>query len=94
MLNTCVPALELLNVVPGRLTLWIATLSLTTAVNVTVCVCELVANVTLVSSAPKLLIDGFWSSLLVILIVTVSVTLFPAVSLTVNVNVSLDEPKL
>ena len=59
---------------------------------VTVCVCELVAKVTLVSFAPKLLIAGFWSSLLVILIVSVSVTLFPAVSVTVKVNVSLDEP--
>ena len=72
----------------------IPTLSLTTAVNVTVWVCELVVSETLVSSALKLVIVGFWSSVLVIVIVIVSVAVFPAESLTLNVNVSVFEPKL
>ena len=37
---------------------------------------------------------GAWSSVLVILIVTLSVTLLPVVSVTVKVNASLFEPKL
>ena len=87
-----VPELELLNVVPGRLTLLIATLSLTTAVKVTVCVCDEVLRSTDVSFAEKLLIDGSWSSALLILIVTVSVIELLAVSVTVNVNVSVASP--
>ena len=81
-------------VVPGRLTLLTATLSVATTVKVTVCVCDEVLSSTEVSSAEKLLIDGFWSSLLLMLIVTVSVTELLAVSVTVNVRVSLEEPKL
>ena len=42
----------------------IPTLSLIVAVNVTVWLCEEVLSVTVVSSAAKLLIEGFWSSLL------------------------------
>ena len=86
--------MELLNVVPGRLTLFMATLSLTTAVNVTVCVCDEVLSSTVVSSAEKLLIDGSWSSALLILIVTVSVIELLAVSVTVSVKVSVASPKL
>ena len=60
----------------------------------TVCVWDEVLSSTEVSSAEKLLMDGFWSSLLLMLIVTVSVTELLAVSVTVNVRVSLEEPKL
>ena len=56
----------------------IPTLSLTTAVKVTVCVCELVVNVILVLLASKLVIVGFWSSLLVILIVTITLIHLPS----------------
>ena len=38
--------------------------------------------------------DGFWSSLFEMLIVTDSVELLPAASPTVKVNVSVVEPKL
>ena len=58
----------------------------------TVCVCEDVLSSTVVSSAEKLLMDGFWSSALLILIVTVSVTELLAVSVTVNVKVSVASP--
>ena len=60
-------------VVPGKVTLLTETLSVTTAVNVTVCVCDEVLSSTLVSSALKLLIAGSSSSVLLILIVIVSV---------------------
>ena len=94
MVNVYVPELELVCVAPVKLILFIPTLSLTTAVKVTVWVWELVVNETLVSSAPKLVIVGFWSSVLVIVIVIVSVAVFPAASLTLNVSVSVFEPKL
>ena len=79
--------------VPGILTVSTATLSLAATVNTTVWLWDDVVNSTVVSLAVKLLIDGFWSSTLLILIDTVSVTLLPAVSLTVNVSVSLLLPK-
>ena len=72
----------------------IPTLSVTTAVKYTVCVCAEVFTSIEVSSALKLLMDGFWSSLFEILIVTDSVELLPAASPTVKVSVSVDEPKL
>ena len=67
----------------------IATLSLATAVNVTVCVCDEVVKATEVSSALKLVIVGSILSDFVILIVSVAVELFPAASVNVTVNVSL-----
>mgnify|MGYP003303274983 CR=1 FL=1 len=93
MLNTYVPALELLNVVPGRLTLLIATLSLTVTVNATTCVCDEVFNSTVVSLALILQV-GSWSSALLILIVISCVTELLALSVTVAVNVSVLSPKL
>ena len=74
---------------PGRPTVLIATLSLTTAVKVTVWVCDEVLRSTVVSSTEKLVIDGSWSSALLILIVTVSVIELLAVSVTVSVTVSV-----
>ena len=62
--------------------------------NVTVSVWSLVLTVIVELLALRLLITGFSSSPLVILIVIVSVTLFPAASATVNVGVSVAEPKL
>ena len=61
---------------------------------VTVCVCDEVLSSTLVSSAPKLPIDGFWSSVLLIETVIVWVALLPAASVAVAVSVSLLFPKL
>ena len=78
-----------LDVVPGRVTELIPTLSLTTAVKVTVCVCDEVLSSTEVSSAPKLVMDGSSSSTLLILIVIVSVAVRLDVSVTVAVYVSL-----
>ena len=85
----CVPDTALLNVVPGRVTLFTPTLSPTTAVKVTVWVCDEVLSSTVVSSAPKLLMDGSSSSTLLILIVIVSVAVRLELSVTVAVNVSL-----
>ena len=94
MVNVYVPELELVWVAPVNEMLFIPTLSLTTVVKVTVWDWELVVNETLVSSALKLVIVGFWSSVLVILIVIVSVAVFPAASLTLNVKESVLDPKL
>ena len=69
-------------------------MSLATTVNVTVCVFDDVLSSTEVSFAVKLLIAGFWSSVLLTTISIVSVLLLPAVSVTVAVNVSLVLPKL
>ena len=63
--------------VPGSPTLVTATLSVTIAVNVTVWLCDEVLSETVESSALKLVIDGSWSSLFVILTVTDCVELFP-----------------
>ena len=81
-------------VVPGKLTLWMATLSVATSVNVTVWVSSEDLSSTEVSSALKLLIVGTWSSILLRLIVIVSVAVFPAPSTTVAVRVSLWSPKV
>ena len=78
---------------PGRLTLLIATLSLTVTVNDTVCSCDEVLSSTVVSLALTVQ-DGAWSSALLILMVIVSVTELLALSVTVTVNVSLLSPKL
>ena len=72
----------------------IPTLSVTTAVKYIVCVWAEVLSSIEVSSAFKLVMDGFWSSLFEMLIVTDSVELLPAASPTVKVNVSVAEPKL
>ena len=93
-MKTYVPLLELLSVVPGSPTEVTATLSVTMAVNVTVWLCDEVVRETVESSALKLVIDGSWSSLFVILTVTVCVELFPAASVAVAVNVSVVSPKL
>ena len=93
LVNICVPDTALLNVVPRRVTLFTPTLSLTTAVKVTVWVCDEVLGSTVVSLAEKLLIDGSSSST-IILIVTVSVAVRLELSVTVAVNVSLLLPKL
>lgn len=72
----------------------IPTLSLTTAVNVTVCVLALVFNATVVVFALYEVIVGAWSSPFVIDIVTLSVAVFPAASLIVIPTLSVLEPKL
>ena len=58
--------------------------------------CEVVDNVivSLVASVDELLITGFWSSTLLIVIVILSVTLLPAASATVSVRLSVFDPKL
>ena len=81
-------------VVPGTETVEIALLSVATTVKVTVCDWEEVLRSTLVSSALKLPIDGFWSSVLVTLTEIVWVALFPAASVAVAVKVSEVVPKL
>ena len=74
----------------------IATLSLATAVNTTVLVfAEDLSSIALpVALLINDVIVGFWSSDLVILIVTLSVEVLPAASDTVNVRLSVAEPKL
>ena len=79
---------------PGILTFDTLTLSVAETENVTVLLWSLVLSSIVVSSAVKLLIDGLWSSLFVILISISSVILLPAASVTVAVNVSLLFPKL
>ena len=58
--------------------------------------CELVDNVivSLVALVDELLITGFWSSFLLIMIVILSVAPLPAASATVSVRLSVLEPKL
>ena len=65
-----------------------------TQVKVTVWVCDEVVNETLVSSAEKLLIDGLWSSVFLIVMLSVWVDWLPAASLTVTVKLSVVSPKL
>ena len=79
---------------PVTLILLIPTLSLTTAVNIIVWLCDEVVNETVESFTLKLLIDGFWSSLLVTVTVILSVELLPAASVAVNWCVTVFEPKL
>ena len=93
-MNVYEEPLTLVCVAPVKPILSIPTLSVTTAVKVTVSLWSLVFTVIVVLLALRLLITGFWSSPFVILIVIVSVTLFPAASATVNVGVSVAEPKL
>ena len=83
-------------VAPARATLDTVSLSVTVTVKVTISVLSLVFNsielfVALLDNDE---IVGGWLSTLLILTVIVSVTLFPAVSVTVAVNVSLLSPKL
>ena len=72
----------------------IATLSLNAAVMVMEADCDEVETVTVVLFAVKFEILGAWLSVLVISIVILDVELFPAASVTVNVNVSVLAPKL
>ena len=71
-----------------------ALLSLTEAVKVTVWVWEAVVKTTVLSSTPKLLMVGELSSVFTIVIVTVELDVFPALSVTIAVSVTLFEPKL
>ena len=73
---------------------FIPTLSLATAVNVTDSVWSLVFNWMVEGLAEKEVITGSWVSDLLILIVTWEVELLPASSLAVTVNTSVLEPKL
>ena len=57
-------------------------------VNDTVWLCDEVVNETVVSSAVKLLIDGLWSSVFLIVMLSVWVDWLPAASLTVTVKLS------
>ena len=79
---------------PGKFTLLIATLSLIEAEIVIVAVWAEVLTVTVVLLAVKLEILGGWLSVFVISIVILVVELFPAASVTVNVKVSVEDPKL
>ena len=74
----------------------IPTLSLTTAVNITVCFLsdDLSSTAFPLALLVNELIVGSWLSALLILIVTLSVELLPAASDTVNVRLSVLEPKL
>ena len=96
MLKVYVPAFELVRVAVESPTELTVSLSLTETVNVTVSDWSLVFSsiLLLVAFEVKPLILGGWLSTLLILTVRVSVTLLPAVSVTVAVNVSLLSPKL
>ena len=88
--------LELVWVAPVNEIELIPTLSLTTAVKVTVLLLLLVFNTILlfVSLVARLVIVGFWLSLLIILTVTLCVAVLPAASVATIDTVSVDEPKL
>ena len=94
MVKIYVPLFELLNVVPGRETVLMATLSLATTVKARVADWTLVVNATVPELTEKLVIVGFWSSTLLTVIFKVSLTELLFVSVTVNVNVSVVLPKL
>ena len=79
---------------PSHVTLLIPTLSLATTEKVTVSVWDEVDKSILELDAVISPTVGFWSSVLDILIVTLSVDVLPAASATVNVKLSVDEPKL
>lgn len=79
---------------PSIVTEVTALLSLTTAVNVIFFVCVEVERLAEDADAPYDEITGFWSSILTTVTVVVEVTLLPAASVTVAVNVSLWLPKL
>ena len=70
------------------------TLSVTTAVKLARLVWSLVVKLIVESSTEKLLIDGFWVSLLLIDTVTLSVEVLPAASVATIDTVSVLEPKL
>ena len=91
-----VPALELLNEALLNVILSIPTLSLATAVKITVCFLleDLTSTAFPVALLVNELIVGSWLSALLMLIVTLSVELLPAASDTVNVRLSVLEPKL
>ena len=91
-----VPALELLNEALLNVILSIPTLSLATAVKITVCfLSEDLSSIAFpVALLVSELIVGSWLSALLILIVTLSVEVLPAASDTVNVRLSVLEPKL
>ena len=91
-----VPALELLNEALLNVILSIPTLSLATAVKITVCFLsdDFSSTAFPVALLVNELIVGSWLSALLILIVTLSVELLPAASDTVNVRLSVLEPKL
>ena len=91
-----VPALELLNEALLNVILSIPTLSLATAVKITVCfLAEDLSSIAFpVALLVSELIVGSWLSALLILIVTLSVEVLPAASDTVNVRLSVLEPKL
>ena len=77
---------------PVMVTLFIPVLSVDITVKVTACVVESFYNVTVVSSAEKLVMLGDWSSDFVTEIAIVSVLLFPVVSVTASVSVSVALP--
>ena len=81
-----------LYVAVGSVAVVIATLSVSEAVKVTVCVCEDVVREILELLTLKLLIVGSILSDFVILIVSVEVDLLPAASVKVTVKVSLCVP--
>ena len=70
------------------------TLSVTTAVKLARLVWSLVVKLIVESFTEKLLIDGFWVSLLLIDTVTLSVEVLPAASVATIDTVSVLEPKL
>ena len=77
---------------PSIVTLVTALLSLTVALNVTVCDGELVVNTTVLSVTEKPLILGLLLSYLFIVYVILEVLTLPAVSDTVTVSVCVCEP--
>ena len=79
---------------PLTLILLIPTLSLTTAVNITVWLCDEVLSSTEVSLAEKELMLGLSSSLFVTVTVKLDVEVLPAESVAVNWCVTVFEPKL
>ena len=91
-----VPALALLNEALLNAIVSIPTLSLTTAVNITVCF--LSDDLSSIAFPLALLVNelivGSWLSALLMFIVTLSVEVLPAASDTVNVRLSVLEPKL
>ena len=81
-------------VCPSIVTELIPLLSLTLPEKVTVCDWEDVVKTTVLSSTPKLDIEGELSSIFTIVIVTLELDELPAVSVTTALSVTLLEPKL
>ena len=86
----------LISVAPVKVTDDIPTLSLTYVLKLTVCPLLLVLTVILlfVAFVVRLVIEGFWLSLLLILTVTLAVDVLPAASVATIETVSVLEPKL